>query len=484
MMGHFTLYLSRHFHWTSLTVAMFFFHGCQTQSPRSQRKEPATTPNTETGDNVSSKSDSSGSPPPAGPNAHTVMIIDDGFDASHEVFKSKVVGQYTVSCDQEKIAIPESEFNGTSAEQAKTVLRNRYLSPKSTCKVTEGIKFTKPADFTRIQQFRDKWNEGLRQKVGTLDGATVQNITRILSSSGKFHGTNTSGLIAYQNPDVKLVLVQMELGGPNSPRVRALCPTQRGVNNWVEAHKDSAVRKGFIEGPSDTFESALDDVAKKHQVTLVNMSFGREPRSLHEKTLADAGCGQIDYRQYYEITNELDRARAAFQKSRDTEKNRRQPLAIQAAGNDGVRIDSTSDSFECSDPQGNLLVAGSLDVTGQRSRFSNFGRCVDYYILGSRVVVAAPDNFLHVVNGTSFSSPLLARYITREFPASEPAASIVSKLKAKADGSGNLTKGAVPAELSYEDDQASIGAYALTDDREKPEPLYLPLHFRWGMGGI
>jgi hypothetical protein len=312
----------------------------------------------------------------------------------------------------------------------------------------------------------------------------VQNITRVLSSSGKFHGTNTSGLIAYQNPNIKLVLVQMELGGPDSPRVRARCPTQRGVNTWVEAHKDGAVRKEFIEGPSETFEAALDDVVNRYKVTLVNMSFGRQPRPLLEKTLAEAGCGQFDYRQYYESTNELERARDTFQRSKRPAKDRPQPLAIQAAGNDGLRVDSTADSFECSNPEGNLLVAGSHDLNGQKSRFTNFGKCIDYYVLGSRVIVAAPGNFLNVVNGTSFSSPLLARFISREFSASESAESILQKLKTKADAAGNLTKGAVPVELSYEDDKSSISAYALTEAIEAPEPRYLPLNFRWGMGGF
>jgi hypothetical protein len=100
------------------------------------------------------------------------------------------------------------------------------------------------------------------------------------------------------------------------------------------------------------------------------------------------------------------------------------------------------------------------------------------------VIVAAPDNFLNVVNGTSFSSPLLARFISKEFPPSESPDSIIKKLKTKADASGNLTKGAVPIELSYEDDKSSISAYALTDIVETPERRYLPLHFRWGMGGF
>jgi Subtilase family len=482
-MGRFTHLCAWQRQAVAWTLASVFFYGCQTQSPRGRRREPVTDSKTGTGENVTPKNGPQGSSPSSnGSSVHTVMIIDDGFDPSHEVFKAKIVGEYTVSCDDDKVVVPESEFNTTPLEQVKVILRNRYKSPRNTCKVSEGIRFTRPAEFGRIEQFRAKWNDGIKQKIATLNSDAVQTVSRVLSTSGKFHGTNTSGLIAYQNPNVKLVLVQMELGDPNSPRVRALCPTQRGINNWVEAHKDSAVRKEFIEGPSENFETALDDVVKKHQVTLVNMSFGREPRPLRERSLAEAGCGQLDYRQFYQVTNELDRARDVFQKSQAPSKN--QPLAIQAAGNDGIRVDSIADSFECSDPEGNLVVAGSLDLNGQRSRFTNFGRCVDYYLLGSRVIVAAPDNFLNVVNGTSFSSPLLARFISKEFSASESPDSIIKKLKTKADASGNLTKGAVPIELSYEDNKSSIGTYALTDLVEAPDRRYLPLHFRWGMGGF
>ena len=454
---------------------------CQTRNKQTQRRESGQDTNTGPSDKGTAKK-STVNP---GLSAHTVMIIDDGFDVSHEVLKPKVVGQYTINCEKDTLTAPDTEFRNSSLEQAKTVLKQRYRLPNSGCSVTDGINFSRPANFAQIEAFRERWNDGLKRKVGTLDQNTVQTITRVLSGSGEFHGTNTSGLIGYQNADVKLVLVEMELGGPDSPKQLGPCPTQRSVNTWVEAHRDPEVRKAYIESPSDAMEASLDDIVKKYNVTLVNMSFGRTPRPLLEKSLADAGCGRLDYKAFYETTIGLERARDIYARAKGPAKDLPRPLAIQAAGNDGVQVDSISDSYECSDPTSNLIVAGSVDLNGQRSKFSNFGRCVDYYTLGARVIVAAPDNFLSVANGTSFSAPLLVRYISKEFPATDSTATIMKKLKSRADTSGNLPGGAAPIELSYEDESKNISAYTLTPEApEEPIRKYLPLHFRWGLGGF
>lgn len=448
---------------------------CQTQSRKIQRKDFSQNTKGKADSKTTKKIDPGGDR--ASQRPHVAMVIDGGFDVSHEVFKSKVLGQYTITCDEDIDAAPEWSLNNSSLDQAKTLLKRAYLAPKTGCKIADGIKFTLPSNFSQIGPLREKWNDGLKRKVATLDRNAVQSVVQVLKGreAGEFHGTNTAGLIGYQNPNVKLVLVSIDF----SPRA-IRCPTQRGLSTWVEAHRDPEVRRAYVEGPADSMEASLDDVVKKHGVTLVNMSFTRVPRSLREKDFADSGCSRLDFTAYYQLSVELERARSAYQKASGPLRDAPRPLAIQSAGNDSLEIDSIADSEACSDPGSNLLIAGSLDLNGQRSKFSNFGKCVDFYVLGAKVVVAAPDNFLNVVDGTSFSAPLLVRYISKEFAPGESAVSIAQKLKDKADATGRLQNGVAPPELAYEDDNASIGAYALTESTEAPPRKYLPHTFRWG----
>src|SRR5688500_18596374 len=42
-----------------------------------------------------------GSRPTSG-KKHVVMVIDDGFDLTHEVFRDKIAGKYTIVCEEEE----------------------------------------------------------------------------------------------------------------------------------------------------------------------------------------------------------------------------------------------------------------------------------------------------------------------------------------------------------------------------------------------
>jgi hypothetical protein len=85
-----------------------------------------------------------------------------------------------------------------------------------------------------------------------------------------------------------------------------------------------------------------------------------------------------------------------------------------------------------------------------------------------------------VVDGTSFSAPLLVRFVTKEFPGASTPKKIIGDLKSKADADQRIRGKFVPAELAYDVDSQKIGAYALTDDGAPPPPSrYLPDGFRW-----
>ena len=86
-------------------------------------------------------------------------------------------------------------------------------------------------------------------------------------------------------------------------------------------------------------------------------------------------------------------------------------LTVVAAGNDGVEIDSGSDSLSCDlgDPK-SLLVGAYNPGTLARNSFSNYGACVNLYAPGQAIVVEYAGGWLIWASGTSFAAPLTARY--------------------------------------------------------------------------
>jgi len=88
-------------------------------------------------------------------------------------------------------------------------------------------------------------------------------------------------------------------------------------------------------------------------------------------------------------------------------------LILQAAGNDAQRIDGGADSLACTAGRVDRALVGSYDIYRNQpnmSFFSNYGECVDLYALGQLVILPSAAGFYSYFVGTSFSSPLVARY--------------------------------------------------------------------------
>ena len=81
-------------------------------------------------------------------------------------------------------------------------------------------------------------------------------------------------------------------------------------------------------------------------------------------------------------------------------------LIIAAAGNDNKDCkDFTPSNLD------SILVVGSIDYLNIKSKFSNYGACVDIYTYGELVPGLGLKN-LNIMSGTSMSTPIITGYIS------------------------------------------------------------------------
>ena len=115
---------------------------------------------------------------PESKRSQIVMVIDSDFDTSSSIFDNKIVGKYTLECSEDD----------------------------SKCEIKEGFSSV-PKQNQEVLSKKDIWNKAIKAR----DFSTIS----ALSESGfedkvvHSHGTSTASIIAYKNPNVKLVLVQI-----------------------------------------------------------------------------------------------------------------------------------------------------------------------------------------------------------------------------------------------------------------------------------
>ena len=133
-------------------------------------------------------------------------------------------------------------------------------------------------------------------------------------------------------------------------------------------------------------------------------------------------------------------------------------LVVAAAGNDNLSNDLNL-SYPARNPR--VLSVGATEKDSrQLAGFSNYGRMVNVFAPGVRIVTTASDNRYVYISGTSFSSPLtagVAALVKTRFPEMTPDASR-EQIRATADNidsdnpglGGRLGKGLVDAEAAVQ----------------------------------
>lgn len=329
-----------------------------------------------------------------------VLVRDRGFDLKNKVFQGRIGGCYRIRCR------PADQEQGGTFEQQKAALLAGLARKDDECHLEPGVTLTRDSAFEQVAGQRDAWNAAIT--AGTSPDAP--GVEALVAGQGGFvyHGTAVAGLIAQHNPGVRLVLVSDEsimAPGDDPP-----CPTAAAVQRQIDLYEDPAVRAAVVAAPTSTLTDDLLKIVRTHRVSVNNESFGALPRASLE-ALCPGPWGR-----YFELVAELEAAHdealaqaGAFEGVA--------LLTLRAAGNEGLTLDTPADALGCNpgapDPWGpastTLTVGALATASWGLTSFSNRGACVDLYAPGQRIITWAPQDFLAVQSGTSFSSPLTAR---------------------------------------------------------------------------
>ena len=342
-----------------------------------------------------------------------VMVIDEGIDLTASDLQGRVAAAYTETCVDDSsdagIAGPGVVVDGGPAFDA---LKQMYLAalsqPDDSCHLTTGIS-AKADPLASIDQFKSRWNAMVRANQSPPDAFTSTEIMTLMSpintefSSFGYHGTATSTTVAHENTSVRLVLVERELGSESSLETNFPCIAQSDINQTVDLLNDPQIYAASVNQPAE-IDGELASAQTMYDVGIVNESFGSASRQTLEM-LQQTNCpNPVDLSAYFALIDKMTNDHNATIQGPAI-------LTVQAAGNDGVEIDSGSDSLSCDlgDPK-SLLVGAYNPVSLAQNMFSNYGACVNVYAPGQAIVVEYAGGWLTWASGTSFAAPLTARY--------------------------------------------------------------------------
>jgi hypothetical protein len=219
----------------------------------------------------------------------------------------------------------------------------------------------------------------LRQRMASMEKEEVGPFIEDLNLYAIYtHGTHVAGIVARDNPAVRLMVVRTTFDHRMIPSP----PTVEEARRSAEAAR------------------ATVDYMKAHGVRVVNMSWGGGQRGV-EAALEVNGIG--------ETAEERQRmAREIFGISRDGLKaaieSAPEILFVPAAGNadeDAEFADDMPASFELP----NVLTAAAVDRAGDETGFTSFGPSVDVHANGFEVESYIPGGETMKLSGTSMSAP-------------------------------------------------------------------------------
>jgi hypothetical protein len=343
-----------------------------------------------------------------------VMVIDEGIDLSASDLQGRVAAAYTETCVDDSsdagTAGPGGVVDGGPAFDA---LKQMYLAalsqPDDSCHLTTGIS-AKADPLASVAQYKSRWNAMVRANQVPSDVFNASELMKLMDpitneffSSFGYHGTATSTTVAHENSSVRLVLVERELGSESSLQTNFPCIAQADIDQTVDLLNDPQIYAASVNQPAQ-IDSELANAQTMYDVGIVNESFGAASRETLEMLQQTSCTTPVDLSAYFALIDKMTNDHNATIKGPAV-------LTVQAAGNDGVEIDSGSDSLSCDlgDPK-SLLVGAYNPTSLARNRFSNYGACVNVYAPGQGIVVEYAGGWLTWSSGTSFAAPLTARY--------------------------------------------------------------------------
>jgi hypothetical protein len=385
-----------------------------------------------------------------------VMVIDTGIDLSASDLQGRVSAVYTETCADDSgggsgsdaAAMPAVD-GGPAFDMLKQEILAELAQPDDSCDLKTGIS-GKPDPLAGIDQFKARWNAMIRANKQIADVFTMAEFNQLQGPINDelmnfaYHGTATSTTVAHENPDVRLVLVERQLGSESSIMTNFPCLQQADIDQTVDFLNDPQIYAASVAQPAQ-IDSKIAEAQSTYHVGIVNESFGAESRQTLEMLQA-MNCPQpIDLSAYFALLDKVTNDHNATIGGPAI-------LTVQAAGNDGVEIDSGADSLSCDLGDPKALLVGSYDPgTLARNTFSNYGTCVNVYAPGQDIAVEYAGGWLLWADGTSFASPLTARYASKDATVAapfDPAAARTAVLSA-IGGNQFLPVGMFPPDFFY-----------------------------------
>jgi hypothetical protein len=413
-----------------------------------------------------------------------VMVIDTGMDLSVPDLDGKVSGAYTETCQYEPsdagdlFAVDGGPVDsGPTFDSLKQQLIAAYAQTDDSCHLNKGIS-AKADPLHDIASYRDRWNAMIRANqqetdMGPFsydDWAKISGPIQDEVYAFNYHGTATSTTVAHGNDGVRLILVERELQTESEAQSGFDCFVQEEIDQEAALLSDPDVFDAAIHQQS-TLDMDYAEAKTAHHVGLINESFGYPAAAALENLQRTANCPeQVDLSKYFQAITAVDVARA--QLAGPT------VLTVRSAGNDAVNINSSADAVDCNpgDPAG--LLVGSYDpATGVRNAFSNAGDCVNLYAPGQGIVVMYAGGWLMPVDGTSFSSPLTARFASMNAPAPFDVGTTRQAVMGSLDQNLNLPANLFPADFYYAPGEVYTEALIAAPVRRPPPSRMTAIDF-------
>ena len=397
----------------------------------------------------------------AGPLRNVVMVVDDGFDPSVAELVGKVVASHTIVCAQssadggaEAGADPLAEGADPDFARAKSDLIAALREPDHSCQLGDGIQPYDQSWLTSVDGYRDRWNAALRsdtpltQAFSAAEYATIISALQTEPQDARVHGTSVAGLLAYQNPELRLVLVQYPLLSTSEVTAQVQCISQATVDQAMALLADPEVRAAYVSRPRADLDRGLDDAISRNNVGSLNLSLGVLPTKAVEDAMVAQGCAAVDLGPWQARLTELDQEQNAAQAHPSA-------LSVQSAGNAGVEVDSPADSADCKQGDPTHMLVGAYGVDGALASFSNHGLCVDVLAPGQAIIAPLPGNWLLPQDGTSFSAPLVARLASMEAPLSFVPSQTRTWLVSLRDSQSTIPVAKFPPDVVYNPQHAA-----------------------------